>query len=125
MATILIVDDDPDFCEITRTVLEREGYEVRTAASAEQALSQMRNDPPDLVILDVMMRSVLDGLDLSDRMQTDPSLKKIPIIMVSSIASSQYAGMFPTDAYLPVDVWMSKPVSPQALLDQVRRYLPL
>ena len=125
MATILIVDDDPDFCEITRTVLEREGYGVRTAPSAEQALSQMRSDPPDLVILDVMMRSVLDGLDLSDRMQTDPSLKKIPIIMVSSIASSQYAGMFPTDAYLPVDVWMSKPVSPQALLDQVRRYLPL
>jgi CheY-like chemotaxis protein len=125
MATILIVDDDPDFCEITRTVLEREGYQVHTAASAEQALSHMRANPPDLVILDVMMRSVLDGLDLSDRMQTDPSLKKIPIIMVSSIASSQYAGMFPTDAYLPVDVWMSKPVSPQALLDQVRRYLPL
>ncbi|MCL6430442.1 MAG: response regulator [Anaerolineae bacterium] len=124
MVRILVVDDDPDFCEITRTVLEREGYEVRAAASGEQALSQMRSDPPDLVILDVMMRSVLDGLDLSDRMQTDPSLKKIPIIMVSSIASSQYAGMFPTDAYLPVDAWISKPVSPQTLLEQVRRYLP-
>ncbi|MDI7274636.1 MAG: response regulator [Anaerolineae bacterium] len=124
MATILVVDDDPDFCEITRTVLEREGYEVRTAANGEQALSCMRSHRPDLVILDVMMSSVLDGLDLSDRMQTDASLKKIPIIMVSSIASSQYAGMFPTDAYLPVDAWISKPVAPQTLLAQVRRYLP-
>jgi len=120
MATILVVDDDPDFCEITRTVLESENYEVRTAANGDQALASMRSDPPDLVILDVMMSSVLDGLDLSDRMMADAQLKKIPIVMVSSIASSEYAGMFPTDAYVAIDAWISKPVSPKALLDKVR-----
>jgi len=119
MATILIVDDDPDFCEITRTVLEREGYQVRTAANGDQALAGMRSDPPDLVILDVMMSSVLDGLDVSDRMLADARLKKIPIIMVSSIASSEYAGMFPTDAYVAIDAWVSKPVAPQTLLAKV------
>ena len=123
MATILVVDDDPDFCEITRTVLEREGYGVQTAANGEQALASMRADPPDLVILDVMMSSVLDGLDLSDRMLADARLKKIPVIMVSSIASSEYAGMFPTDAYVGIDAWVSKPVAPQALLAKVNEFL--
>lgn len=119
MVTILVVDDDPDFCEITRTVLESEGYQVQTAANGDQALSCMRTNPPDLVVLDVMMSSVLDGLDVSDRMMADDRLQRIPVIMVSSIASSEYAGMFPTDAYVAIDAWISKPVAPQALLKKV------
>jgi len=124
MARVLVVDDDPDFCEITRTVLEGAGYQVATASSGDLALARMRQEAPDLVILDVMMSSVLDGLDLSDRMQADAHLKKIPIIMVSAIASSNYAGMFPTDAYVAIDAWLSKPVAPQALLETVKRLLP-
>ncbi len=123
MATILIVDDDADFCTITRTVLEGAGHQVRTAANGDQAMSCLQNEPPDLVILDVMMSSVLDGLHVSDRMGADPELSKIPIIMVSAIASSQYVGMFPTDAYLAIDAWMSKPVAPQALLAKVSEFL--
>ncbi len=123
MATILVVDDDADFCEITRTVLEGAGHQVQTAANGDQALACMHAQPPNLVILDVMMSSVLDGLDLSDRMQADARLKKIPVIMVSSIASSQYAGMFPTDAYLAIDAWLSKPVAPAALLSKVNEFL--
>jgi CheY-like chemotaxis protein len=123
MATILVVDDDPDFCEITRTVLESGGYQVQTAANGDQALACMRSAPPDLVILDVMMSSVLDGLDVSDRMMADAHLKKIPTIMVSSIASSEYAGMFPTDAYVGIDAWISKPVAPRALLTRVGELL--
>jgi CheY-like chemotaxis protein len=123
MAEILVVDDDPDFCEIARTILEGAGHKVQTASNGEQAWACMHADLPELVILDVMMSSVLDGLDVSDRMARDAHLKKIPIIMVSSIASSQYAGMFPTDAYLPVDAWLSKPVAPQALLSRVNELL--
>ncbi len=123
MATILVVDDDPDFTEITSTLLKSAGYEVQTACTGDQALTCMRQQPPDLVILDVMMSSVLDGVDLSDRMQADSQLRKIPVIMVSAIAQSEYAAMFPTDAYLAVDAWMSKPVRPQALLANVERLL--
>ncbi len=119
MATILVVDDDADFREITRTVLEGAGYQVRTAANGDQAMADMRAHPPDLVILDVMMSSVLDGLNVSDRMQFDARLRRIPVLMVSAIASSDYAGMFPTDAYLAVDAWISKPVAPKALVEQV------
>lgn len=119
--TILIVDDDPDFVEMTRTVLESKGYRVLSASSGNEALALMRRQHPSLVILDVMMEGLLDGLDASRAMRLDANLQRIPIIMVSSIASSEYAGMFPTDEYIPVDTFLSKPVNPARLLEEVQR----
>lgn len=119
MTTILVVDDDPDFVEITRMILEANGYQVISAANGRQALAQMRQNRPDLVLLDVMMSHVLDGLDVTKEMQADVELRSIPILMVSSIASSRHAGMFPTDEYLPIDGWISKPVQPDDLLKKV------
>jgi CheY-like chemotaxis protein len=119
MSRILVVDDDPDFVEITRTVLEGNGYEVEAAADGEQALQAMRADPPDLVLLDVMMSTLLDGLNVSHVMNEDPVLSKVPIVMVSSITDSPSAGMFPTDEYIPIDAWISKPVQPDDLLNKI------
>lgn len=119
MSKILVVDDDPDFVEITRTVLEGNGYEVEAAADGEQALQAMRADPPDLVLLDVMMSTLLDGLNVSHVMNEDPVLSKVPIVMVSSITDSPSAGMFPTDEYIPIDAWISKPVQPDDLLTKI------
>jgi adenylate cyclase len=124
MANILVVDDDPDFVEITSIILEANGYQVATAANGQQALSSMRENRPDLVLLDVMMSHVLDGLDVSNQMSADTELRTIPVIMVSSIATSPHAGLFPTDEYLPIDEWISKPVQPDDLLRKVRQYLP-
>jgi len=119
MAKIMVVDDDPDFVEIMRTILIAHGYQVITAANGEQALAQMREDKPDLVLLDVMMSYVLDGLDVSQDMANDPELKRIPIIMVSSLTSTQHAEMFPTDMYIPVDHWITKPVQAEELLTKI------
>lgn len=123
MPKILVVDDDPDFVEITRMILESKGYEVIDAASGTQALIKMRQDRPDLVLLDVMMSHVLDGLHVSRQMQEDAELKKIPVIMVSSIADSPHAESFPTDEYLPIDGWISKPVRADVLLEKLRECL--
>ena len=123
MAKILVVDDDPDFVEITRIILEAHDYQVISAPNGEQALAKMRQDKPDLVLLDVMMSHVLDGLEVSKEMQADVELRKIPIIVVSSITDSPHAGMFPTDEYLPIDVWISKPVQPDDLLKKVEQCL--
>jgi CheY-like chemotaxis protein len=123
MARILVVDDDPDFVEITRTILESNGYEVASAANGNQALKAMRQELPDLVLLDVMMSTVLDGLNLSHVISEDPELRKVPIVMISSIADSPSAGMFPTDEYIPIDAWISKPVQPDDLLSKVAQYL--
>jgi Lrp/AsnC family transcriptional regulator for asnA, asnC and gidA len=123
-ALVLIVDDDPDFVEVGRLVLEQGGYRVISAANGEQGLAAVRRDRPDLVVLDVMMSSVLDGLNASLRIKAEQALKTTPILMVSSITSSDYAGMFPTDEYVPVENFLSKPVSPQQLLSEVKRLLP-
>lgn len=123
MAYVLIVDDDPDYVEIVRTVLEGHGYHVESAANGSEALEKMRQRKPALVLLDVMMSYVLDGLNVSQEMREDPALKDVPIIMVSSIAGSPYAGMFPTDQYIPIDQWISKPVNPQELLRHVARFV--
>ena len=119
MVKVMVVDDDPDFVEITRMILEGNGYKVTTASNGDQALEAMREDVPDLLLLDIMMTHALDGLDVSHVMSEDPVLKEVPIIVISSIADSPSAGLFPTDEYLPIDTWISKPVQPNELLQKV------
>jgi len=121
MTRILVIDDDPDFGEITRLILQSKGYDVETAANARIGLELMRQAPPDLVLLDVMMAGILDGVYVAHTMREDPTLCRIPIIMISSITSSPMADRFPTDEYLPIDTWISKPVQPEDLLKKVAR----
>jgi CheY-like chemotaxis protein len=121
---ILAVDDDPDFLEYTRIVLESQGYEVRTATSTEAALNLMRQDKPDVVLLDVMMTYVLDGVHITRQMRDDPELRRVPIIMISAIVSREEASVFPTDEYLSVDAFLTKPVDPADLLKQVAKLMP-
>jgi len=123
VAKILIADDDPDFVQIMRTILESEGYEVVSAKDGDAALQTMRENRVDLVLLDIMMASVLDGVGVAHEMQQDPALKDTPIIMVSSIISTPHASMFPTDEYIPMDAWITKPVQPDDLLQKIRKLL--
>jgi CheY-like chemotaxis protein len=123
MANILVVDDDRDFVHIIRTILQAEGYQVATAANGDQALEMMRKDKPDLVLLDVMMSTTLEGVSVSHELETDPKLKDVPIIMISSIATTEYAGEFPDEERIPIDAWLSKPIQPSVLLKTVRRFV--
>ena len=81
MAKVLVVDDDPDFVKVTKKVLEKAGHNVVSAANGAKALEAMRQSPPDVVLLDIMMSYILDGLDVSREMAEDPTLKDIPVIM--------------------------------------------
>jgi CheY-like chemotaxis protein/DNA-binding Lrp family transcriptional regulator len=121
--TVLIVDDDPDFVEIARLVLERDGYAVQSAPDGDAGLRALREHHPDLVILDVMMDSLLEGLNATWTIRADRELQNTPILMVSSIADSEFADSFPTDEYVPVDNFLSKPIAPQRLLQEVERLL--
>jgi CheY-like chemotaxis protein len=122
-AKILVVDDDPDFVEAMRLTLEPNGYTVLSAANGDEGLAKVRSELPDLVILDVIMSSVLDGLQMSRRMQENPEHKRIPILMVTSIANTDYAALFPTDEYISIDGFLSKPVAPNVLLERVAALL--
>ena len=123
MSKILIVDDDPDFVEATRIVLEQHGHDTISAANGDEGLATIRSQDPDLVILDVIMSTVLDGLNVSQQLQEDPQHKDTPIVMVTSIANTDYAALFPTDEYVHIDAFMTKPIAPAQLMAQVNRLL--
>lgn len=123
MAKILIVDDDPDFVEATRIVLEKAGHTILSAASGNECYEKMKAEKPHLVILDVIMDTVLDGLTITQRIHEDEEINQIPIIMVTSIANTDYAALFPTDEYIHINSFMSKPVEPTELIRQINKLL--
>lgn len=123
MAKILVVDDDPDFVESTRMILEPNGYEVVSAANSEQGLKKLAEENPDLVVLDVIMSTVLDGLSMSRKMSEDRVFKDVPVLMVTSIANTDYAALFPTDEYVNISAFLAKPISSEQLLGQIKRLL--
>jgi DNA-binding response OmpR family regulator len=120
---ILVVDDDPIYVKSTTAILESHGYQVTSAQNGDQALARMGEETPDLVILDVMMDWVLEGVTVSQEMMSQRELQPIPIIMVTSIRGSEYRGMFPTDQYLHIDCWLDKPCPPDKLVAQVEKTL--
>ena len=123
MAKILIVDDDPDFTDSTRIVLEKAGHNVINATSGDKGFKRAKEEKPDLIVLDVIMDSVLDGVSMSQSMHDDLEMRDVPIVMVTSIANTDYAELFPTDDYIHIQAFLTKPVAPASLLKQVDKLL--
>jgi len=116
MATVLVVDDQPDIVRLVRDYLERGGFLVLTAADGEQALQVARRSHPDLVILDLSLPG-LDGLDVARALRRDGD---VPIIMLTARTeeSDRVAGL-----ELGADDYVTKPFSIQELLARVRAHL--
>ena len=121
--TILIVDDDADLVLANRLVLESAGYTVDEAANGAEGLEKLRTSLPDLVLMDVMMANPLDGYLTTQQIFDDESLRGVPIVMISSIATSQYAASFPTNQFLNILEFVSKPIDPETLLKKVKGWL--
>jgi len=119
MANILVVDDDPDFVEIVRTVLVKEGHVVTTASNGDQALKQARQKRPDVLLLDVMMSYVVEGLNVARQFRSDLTLQDVPILVISSLTGVQATDIFPAGEHATVDAWISKPVKPAMLLEKI------
>jgi CheY-like chemotaxis protein len=122
---ILLVDDDPDFLEMHKAVLQNHGYEVVTAMSGREGLERVRAEMPDLIILDLMMEKHDAGFSFSKTLKTDPLFKRIPILMVTSVAEATgYRFSLEEDGYwMKTDDFLDKPVLPAVLLDTVGRLL--
>lgn len=88
MREILIVEDEEDLINIVGTVLKDEGYDVRKASSAEEALLFCQSSPPDLIVSDIMM-GVLSGFDLLERIKKNDNLKNIPFVFLTSLDETQ------------------------------------
>ncbi|MGA2973892.1 MAG: response regulator [Spirochaetia bacterium] len=120
---VLLVDDDADFVEMHRVLLEQNGYTVRVAYSGRQCLEAVAASRPDLIILDMMMESQADGFDVSRELRNSEHTKTIPLVMITSMNDAIPFRIEPDRTWLPVDALLEKPVDPHLLLDVVGRAL--
>jgi DNA-binding response OmpR family regulator len=125
---ILVVDDDPDIRAAERVVLERAGYEVVEASDGDQAWAVLASAPPDLVVLDIMMRHDTEGFDLAYRIRAAAEVSTIPIVLLTAFlakveAEGPAAFGHVTEEPWPAAVFLEKPVAPDVLLENVRALL--
>jgi CheY-like chemotaxis protein len=123
-AKILLIDDDKDFVEATKTVLESKPYEVIVAYEGDEGLRKARKENPDLVLLDIIM-PVKDGFTAAEQFKKDSQLRKIPVIMLTSYSSRRGETTIPVSRgfELQAEDYVEKPVSPEELLNIVDKYL--
>ena len=118
---VLIVDDDERLREYVRVNLEAEGYFVREAGSAEEALSALGQESPDLILLDVMMPQV-DGWETLRRIQEHTGVGAIPVIMFSGQVDERSAGDAESRC---VQGFIGKPFDPRSLIESTKQQLPV
>jgi len=117
--TILIVDDNPMNLKLAQVLLASQGYEVRTAVDAEDALALLRGFTPRLILMDVQLPG-MDGLELTRRLKADPALRSVIILAVTS-----YAMKGDDERILAAgcDGYIAKPIDTRRLPEQVAEFL--
>jgi excisionase family DNA binding protein len=116
---VLIVDDDAQLREVIRVNLELDGYAVREAGTAEDGLAALEDEPPDLVLLDVMMPEV-DGFEMLRRMQERHGVESVPVIMFSGKVDEETAARAARDG---AQAFIGKPFDPQQLIESTKQLL--
>jgi len=120
---ILIIDDDPSFLEICSAILEESDYQVDTATSSKEGLEKLMSQRPDLLLLDIMMATMDEGLNFATSMRKREDLNKIPIMIVSAQPDAEKGYQRSVDKemdWISADMFMEKPINPQDLLHNVR-----
>ena len=121
---ILLVDDDVDFVESTKTVLESKPYEVIVASDGDEGLRLAKEKNPDLILLDVIM-PVKDGFTAAEQLKKDPQLSKIPTLMLTAFAAKRGEASIPVSRgfTLEAEDYIDKPISPEELLARIEKHL--
>lgn len=123
---ILIIDDDPDITEAMTVVLENKGYDVASAADGSAGMAQVQAQRPDLIILDVMMRTSQEGFELSRQLKGSAEYRDIPILMLTAVKDKtglDFKSTAGDQSWLPVEAFLDKPVKPDVLLEKVASLL--
>lgn len=121
---ILLVDDDPDFVEAVKVIVESGGYDVRVAYDGKEGLAAVAEDKPDLIVLDVMM-PVMNGHEACNKLKGNPETAKIPIILLTAVADRVTTSTYTHRDMLESEAedYMPKPVEPKALLELIESWL--
>jgi len=125
-ARIVVVDDDREIRDTVQALLETRGYAALTAADRDGGMALIRSERPDLVILDVMMKTWQDGFEMSREIKIDPALKGIPILMLTAIGQRTGIDIKSTagdPTWLPVEAFLEKPVEPDGLFSRIEELL--
>lgn len=120
---ILIIDDDMDYAEALRIVLENNGYAVDHAPNISDGRMSMERNRPDLIVLDVMMDKHTDGFEFCYSLKHDEECKRIPVLMVTAVTEKTGFKFSPeTDGeYLEADDYVAKPIPVAELLSRVKK----
>jgi two-component system, OmpR family, response regulator VicR len=117
---ILCIEDEPEMIDLIRLILGRRGFQVSGATGGKAGLQAIRDERPDLVLLDLMMPD-MDGWEVYQQMKADENTRNIPVIVVTAKAQSidKVLGLH----IAKVDDYIAKPFSPQELLTSVEKTL--
>lgn len=123
-AKILLVDDDEDFVEAIKTVLESKPYEVLVARNGDEGLHRAREDEPDLILLDIIMPAK-DGFTVAKYLKDSPELGRIPVLMLTSFSQRRGEMSIPVGRgySLETEDYIEKPVEPEILLATIEEHL--
>jgi len=125
---ILLIDDDPDFVMSVKLILESKGYVIHTASNATEAEAALEGGlRPNGMILDVMMSGKGEGMIFARKIRKNAAYRHIPILMLTGM--SEVTGFRPVKEdprdpiFLPVDIYLEKPVPPEVLLEKIETML--
>lgn len=116
---VLIVEDEPHIVESLTFVLGREGFDVTSVLDGEAAVGRLRHDPPDLMILDVMIPR-LNGFEVLKLAKSDPGLRRIPVIVLTAKGQVQDRRLAEE---IGSDGFMTKPFSNREIVERVRQLI--
>jgi CheY-like chemotaxis protein len=122
---ILLVDNDVDFIDLNKAVLENSGFDIVVAYSSRECMDKVRFEQPDLIVLDLMMESHDSGFGVARQLKADPIWKKIPILMITAVKSETgYDFSQDLDGYwMKTDSYLNKPVAPDDLVKKIQELL--
>jgi DNA-binding response OmpR family regulator len=125
---LLIVDDDPDYVDGIRSILDKAGYAVDVAYNPKDGFEALESKKYDLLLLDIMMGRGAEGVMMARKINKDAELRKIPVLIITGIRE-QMAFLFPGQPvhprFLPTDEVLEKPVEPNLLLEKVSQLLAM
>lgn len=120
---ILVIDDDSDFREYLRIILEAHGYRVRCVGNARDGAAALQSERPDLIILDAMMSYAFQGLSLVQEIRQDSRFDAVPLILVSAVLREPAHALLANAPANAIDAFLTKPIQPAMVLENVERLL--
>lgn len=120
---VLLVDDDPDFIEAVKVIVENGGYDVRVAYDGKEGLEAVAEERPDIIVLDVMM-PVMNGHEACAKLKSDEETADIPIILLTAVADRVTTSTYTHRDMLEseADDYIPKPVEPKDLLELIENW---